>query len=274
MLQYTSTGGSSRSSLAIVTIDSPKIVLAIDPLAAMLDFAMSPFKKSSPEKALPEDEEEDEPSQQEESSQGGGMAFRVEVIDPTILVLADDTDAKTQAIQLAVHEILMAHGNIVAITIGKFGMSFGRMDRPNDRVRFLDDLNISLSMDKRRQGLQQKTSLQLDIPDPIIFRASYSDIMLISDIGNKAWQAASAVMDGGAAAKPNGHGARQDGATDTISASSLSAPARPNVRRSSAAARRTSMSARRSSISGRRGSLERSRAIVSREEASAGYEIY
>lgn len=64
-------------------------------------------------------------------------------------------------------------------------MSLLRMDRPNETLRFLDEIDIVLSMDSRQVSSHQTTDIELNI-QPIIFRASYRDILLITDIVNKA----------------------------------------------------------------------------------------
>lgn len=64
-------------------------------------------------------------------------------------------------------------------------MALLRMDRPNETVRFLDEIDLTLSVDSRRMATHQMTDIELDV-QPIIFRASYRDIMLITEIVNKA----------------------------------------------------------------------------------------
>ena len=65
------------------------------------------------------------------------------------------------------------------------------MDTPSEQVRFLDDVDITLALDASDQGNQKHTTIELQT-QPIVFRASYGDIMLIVDIVNKAIALASA----------------------------------------------------------------------------------
>jgi vacuolar protein sorting-associated protein 13A/C len=188
MVQYTTSGGSDNSSLAIVTIDSPKFILALDPLSALLDFAIAPFK-SNPDQETPapaDDGSVDMGGSKQADTNPGQLAFRVNIVHATILVLANDSDPRSQVIELSVKEILLSQQSIMAFKIDQLGMAFGSMDKPDVRVRFLDDLNVAMSLDTRRKGSQQMSSYEVEIPDPIIFRASYTDIMLITDIVNKA----------------------------------------------------------------------------------------
>ena len=107
MLHYSASGGTDKSALAIVTVDSPRIILSIDPLAALLDFAIAPFKNASADSAegdAPLDNDDDVKPQAPQTA----LAFRIEVANATVVVLASDTDPKTQAIQLSIREVIMS----------------------------------------------------------------------------------------------------------------------------------------------------------------------
>jgi len=254
MVQYTMSGGNDKSALAIVTIDSPRFILAVDPLAALLEFAMSPFKKSSEaqQPTLSEIEAKEGPAEKK-----GSLALRVEIVDSTVIVLANDSDPRSQAIQLNIQEVLLSQQSIVALKVDKLGMSFGRMDRPNDRVKFLDELNIALSLDTRQKGSQQMSSFDVDIPDPVVFRASYTDIMLIMDIVNKATAAATRVT------APAGEtpAATKDRRSSMIGESSTTD--------ASTALAISTKGTRRTSVSNRRGSVDKSKVLVSKEQLKA-----
>ncbi len=64
-------------------------------------------------------------------------------------------------------------------------MSLGRVGKPAESVRFLDDLDFTLTLDSRSSASHQSTSIEVTAL-PIVFRASYRDIMLIMTIVNKA----------------------------------------------------------------------------------------
>lgn len=59
------------------------------------------------------------------------------------------------------------------------------MGKHSDSVRFLDDFDLTLSLDSRSTSSQLMTNIEINAK-PIVFRASYRDIMLISSIVNKA----------------------------------------------------------------------------------------
>ncbi len=79
----------------------------------------------------------------------------------------------------------------MTLVVHSLGMSFGRMDLPNERVRFLDDLDITLAMDSSETGSQQGSHIELAL-QKVIFRASYTNILLLTDIVNKATALANA----------------------------------------------------------------------------------
>jgi vacuolar protein sorting-associated protein 13A/C len=268
MLQYTKSGGADGSALAIATVDSPRFILAVDPLAALLEFAISPFKKSADAEPEPLPEEPQD-LVEGPAKQSGALAFRVEIISATVIVLANDADQRSQAIQLEIKEVLLSQQSILALKIDQLGMSFGRMDKPKDRVTFLDQLNVALSLDTRRRGSQQMTSFEVEIPDPVIFRASYTDIMLIMDIVNKAIAAA------GKALTPES--ATQSGRRDSVSGTRRTSDARRRSSVGDALSESTSTAmvpakttTRRSSISKRRRSLESSKVLVTKEQVGRG----
>lgn len=261
MLQYTKSGGTNGSALAIATIDSPKIILAVEPLAALLEFTVSPFK-NAPQTATQEGANStDHADSVEGPSQPGSLSFRVEIIQSTVMVIANDSDPKSQAIQLQVKEVLLSQQTIMALKIGQLGMSFGRMDRLSDRITFLDRLNIALSLDTKRRGSQTTTSFDVDIPDPIIFRASYSDIMLILDIVNKATSATTRAMS-----KDTGEAETKRRASVSDRRTSLTAPTSDAVTESTAAVTTIKPTARRTSVTTRRQSIDKARVLISKEQ--------
>ena len=65
------------------------------------------------------------------------------------------------------------------------GMSLIQMGKATESARFLDDIDLTVSLDNRSNSAQQMTSIEITAK-PIVFRASYRDINLITTIVNKA----------------------------------------------------------------------------------------
>ena len=100
------------------------------------------------------------------------------------------------------------------------------------------------------------TSFEVDIPDPIIFRASIADIMLIMDIANKASAMATKALATEKAEEESESrraSVAADAMTDRSSATGMMATRPPT---------------RRTSISKGRNSAEKSRVLVSKEQVS------
>ncbi|TFY80723.1 hypothetical protein EWM64_g3289 [Hericium alpestre] len=194
MILYTSSGGTSPTSFVILTIDSPHIIFAIDPVFALAEFFLSAFPPSdtsaethmstpSTRALAPEKEEVDD------VPQASQFDFRVDVHDASVIILENDMDADSQAIKLSVAHVLVSQQGILALTVNNAGMSLTRMGKDAEAVRFLDDVDMTFALDSRApSALHQVTNIEIS-STPIVFRASYRDIRLILAIVNKATEA-------------------------------------------------------------------------------------
>ncbi|KAI0724570.1 vacuolar protein sorting-associated protein 13 [Cerioporus squamosus] len=183
MLLFTMSGGKKSQSLAILTVDSPEIIFAVDPVIALLEFFTSAFP-SQPEENGENVEAVASPETQSSSS-SSSFDFRVDLHDVSVSILEDDSHADTQAIKLSVKQLLVSQQGVFAVSVEHVGMSLGRVGKPAESVRFLDDLDFTLTLDSRSSASHQSTSIEVTAL-PIVFRASYRDIMLIMTIVNKA----------------------------------------------------------------------------------------
>lgn len=104
MVLYTMSG--QGSALAIITVDSPQIIFAIDPVIALLDFFTSAFTAS--ESAPAPEENVAEVNVAEPKTQQAALDFRIDLHDVSVSVLENDSDPETQSIQLSVKQILLS----------------------------------------------------------------------------------------------------------------------------------------------------------------------
>uniref|UniRef100_A0A5K1JWH3 CHIP6 n=1 Tax=Ganoderma boninense TaxID=34458 RepID=A0A5K1JWH3_9APHY len=184
MLLYTLSGGLESHSLAILTIDSPEVIFAVDPVIALLDFFTSAFTAKA-------DEGEEEVLQGVASPEtqvtatSSSIDFRVDLHDVSVSILEDDTNPESQAIRLTVKQLLVSQQGVFAVSVSHVGMSLTRMGKPTESVRFLDDLDLTFTLDSRASEAHHSTSIEVTAL-PIVFRASYRDIILITTIVNKA----------------------------------------------------------------------------------------
>ncbi|EIM83408.1 uncharacterized protein STEHIDRAFT_170692 [Stereum hirsutum FP-91666 SS1] len=188
MILYTASGGPNPSSLAVLTVDSPKVIFAIDPVFALMEFFLSAFPPSPPAQEMesvfdaPQAQEVAQPS---DPGQKSGLDFRFDLHDVSVSVLESETDANSQAIRLSIGQVLLSQQGIMALNVTRLGMSLTRMGKGADDVRFLDEVDMTVTLDSRNSSAHQMTSIDIT-SKPIVFRASYRDIQLIMTITNKA----------------------------------------------------------------------------------------
>ncbi|CAL1695807.1 unnamed protein product [Somion occarium] len=184
MILYTMSGGSEQTSLAVVTVDSPQVILAVEPVIALLGFFLSAFPSNDAvAESTPQSEVPSEPSNSVQAT--SNINFRLDLHDVSVSVLENDADLETQAIRLCVDKVLISQQGILALSVDRLGMSLTRIGKTSESVRFLDDVDLTCSLDSRSSTSQQMTSIEVSIR-PVVFRASYRDINLISTIANKA----------------------------------------------------------------------------------------
>ncbi|KAF8846387.1 vacuolar protein sorting-associated protein 13 [Paxillus ammoniavirescens] len=176
MVLYTSSG---TSALAIVTVDSPRIIFAVEPVISLLSF----FTSRRLDTTITD--ENDKPGVGREASSHSVTDFRLELHDVSISVLENDADDHSQAIRLYINQILLSQQGIMALSVNQLGMSLIRMGADSDTVRFLDDINLTFSLDTRSSRREQHMSIEVS-STAIVFRASYRDIILITAIATKA----------------------------------------------------------------------------------------
>lgn len=116
MVLYSAVGGGDNSSVAIVTVDSPQLSLAIEPMSALLDFAMNSFNTPTsqphPETALTAQVEIGSAQAATQASdapeQGSRIGFRFDLHDVAVSILKDKTSADLRAMWLYVRQLFLS----------------------------------------------------------------------------------------------------------------------------------------------------------------------
>ncbi|KAI4286783.1 MAG: hypothetical protein L6R35_003961 [Caloplaca aegaea] len=209
MANVTISGAKNRHMIAMLTVDSPRIIFAIDYLFAVQAFANTAFATDEAA-AIPEPAEDASPSEDEasgvttpasgevepmqqkpedKSSKDGSMSmsFRVNVVDAQVILIANPTISNSEAIVLGTKQVLLSQQNASTLQVTKVGMFLCRMDKfDSSRLRILDDFTLQMSMDSRSQDTKSSlTSISIDI-EPLVLRLSLRDILLALQIVNKA----------------------------------------------------------------------------------------
>ncbi|KAI9814573.1 MAG: hypothetical protein M1827_003128 [Pycnora praestabilis] len=212
MASVSISGGKEKNLIAILTIDSPRVIMALDYLFALQSFATTALAVEEPMQVEGATEEgtavvngsettvsdesnavakrsssqsDDSSSSDQDSSMS--ISFRVNIVDAQVILIANPTIGSSEAIVLGTKQVLLSQQNSFTLQVEKIGMFLCRMDQfDTSRLRILDDFTINVSMDTRSKGKQSSmTSINIDI-EPLVLRLSLRDILLAIQIANKA----------------------------------------------------------------------------------------
>lgn len=203
-LNATSSGESNNQTTTLMlTITKPKILLALDLIFELQSFANKGLELDS--LLQTKDEEADEEESNEESlsiaerSSIGNLAeaqspetakhigVSINVIEPSVILLADSSKADTEALVFKVEQVLVTSQNIMSLAVKNVGMHVTRMDCFEDyKMRIIDDFSASFALDSRGSTpTELLTSMQLSI-DLLLIRISLRDIRLAIQIFERA----------------------------------------------------------------------------------------
>ena len=210
MASVSISGGSGRHMIVMLTVDSPRVILAVDYLFALQAYANTAlaveepirvedsFPSNSPALEAAEsspstpDNGESEPSSQQVAREAAKemsmtMSFRINIVDAQVILIANPTISNSEAIVLGTKQVLLSQQNASTLQVTKVGMFLCRMDKfETSRLRILDDFTVQASMDSRSQGKNSSlTSVSVEI-EPLVLRLSLRDILLALQIVNKA----------------------------------------------------------------------------------------
>lgn len=104
MLLYTVTNGPNSLSQAVLTVDSPRIIFAVDPVISLLEFF------ASTEAIYDETQETTAPQRSEQlgspvDQSTRTLDIRIDLHDVSVSILENDADAESQAIRLYITRI-------------------------------------------------------------------------------------------------------------------------------------------------------------------------
>jgi vacuolar protein sorting-associated protein 13A/C len=110
MILYTMSGGKDSSSMAVLTIDSPQVIFAVEPVIALLTFFSSAFNTPASAEEPQENVDDSLPAEKTPKADGTGsrIDFRVDLHDVFISVLENDADVNSQAIRLTINQIQLS----------------------------------------------------------------------------------------------------------------------------------------------------------------------
>lgn len=210
MASVSISGGSERNLIALLTIDSPRIILALDYLFAILNFIQEGMKQEDP-LVVEDDSEEDKTDDgdattvdtrdlvsqkgnaqadvvsEDKPEAGLSISYRVNVVDAQVVLIANPAISNSEAIVLGTKQVLVSQQHAMTLQVEKVGMFLCRMDKfETTQLRILDDFSIQTSLDMRSQSKDSAlSSIHVDI-EPLVLRLSLRDILLAMQIVNRA----------------------------------------------------------------------------------------
>jgi vacuolar protein sorting-associated protein 13A/C len=210
MASVSISGGENKHLIALLTIDSPRIILALDYVFDVLSFVNAGLAQDEP--LVVEDETEDESKtdetddaasvgteelveskkqaadgQEQKAESAMTMSYRVNIVDAQVMLIANPAISNSEAIVLGTKQVLVSKQHAMTLQVEKVGMFLCRMDKfESTQLRILDDFSIQTSLDMKTQGKDSSlTSIHVYI-EPLVLRLSLRDIMLAMQIFNRA----------------------------------------------------------------------------------------
>ncbi|KAF2994431.1 hypothetical protein E8E14_001853 [Neopestalotiopsis sp. 37M] len=206
MASISMNAGKERNLIAMVAIDSPRVIFALDYVFAIQRFVAASLQVDEPvqvEESVSDSAEgsdadsmqvvwtgsKSQTSQQQSETQSSedkgklNIAFRVNIVDAQVILIANPLSSSSEAIVLGTKQVLLSQQHALTFQVSKVGMFLCRMDKFEDtRLRILDDFSIQLSLDSSQANL---TNIHIDV-EPLILRLSLRDILLVLQIVRKA----------------------------------------------------------------------------------------
>ncbi|AGO11202.1 AaceriACL064Cp [[Ashbya] aceris (nom. inval.)] len=176
-----------------VTVDSPKVILAMDYLFALKSLFDNAFSVKAPSVIF---ENSDRKLSVDGSTAVATVAdhdspmkiqYSINIINSQVILLADPSKVDSEAVVFAVGQLLLSDQNILSLSINNVGMFLCRMDTSNDdKIRLLDDCSSTLIVDNRNSTKNRMlTEIQGSIGN-LVMRLSLRDIRLAMSIFNRA----------------------------------------------------------------------------------------
>ncbi|RCK56101.1 Vacuolar protein sorting-associated protein 13 [Candida viswanathii] len=190
--QHTNGHKDRKNITVMLTVEKPKTILALDYLFELQVSLTKPqilvqklLASIASASARAETATGSNPKPQEPSKLG----FTVNIVDPSVILLADDSKENTQAVVFKVGQILITQQNVVSLGASNIGMYLTTMNESeSSRYRIIDDFSISFAYDSRGSTPTDFLSSVQASVDPLLIRVSLRDIRLALGIFNRANQ--------------------------------------------------------------------------------------
>ncbi|KAJ1822144.1 Vacuolar protein sorting-associated protein 13 [Coemansia sp. RSA 2598] len=189
----------NQDMVVLLTLDSPRIILVLDHALLLMNFASSVFPQQSPD-AEPTQAAGASPVDSNQlganSASTGGLIYKVDVLHPEIILLANPQSRSSEALILSINQIVLAQEGMFCATLDEIGVSLCTIDRRQETTRsIMDPFTIITTMDSReipanaQRGVQKShaTDISVDVGS-LLLRLGLNDVILMLDISNRAME--------------------------------------------------------------------------------------
>ncbi|KAJ2002023.1 Vacuolar protein sorting-associated protein 13, partial [Coemansia thaxteri] len=198
----------NQDMVVLLTLDSPRIILVLDHAFLLFGFATSVFPQQPDNSAQVQSTARNNTkptaiptaaaagSDDAATNGTGGLIYKVDVLHPEIILLADPKCRSSEALVLSINQIILAQEGIFCATMDEIGVLLCSIDRRQETSRnVMDPFTIIATMDTRvtpgdmRRGTQthQATDISVDVGN-LLLRLGLNDIILMLDIFNTAME--------------------------------------------------------------------------------------
>lgn len=157
----------------LFTIDQAKLVLDLDHMFAVRDWAVSPFLV--PQIATTE-------VASDIPVIDSHFCCKLNFVDPEIVLVRDPSRLDSDAVVLMANQLTIGLDNSMTVSFKNIGLYFCAMDaRRSTQVRFLDDSNLTYIIDSQSNAKQNYSNVSLET-SKLLFRLSYQDMLILYDL--------------------------------------------------------------------------------------------
>ncbi|KAG5513316.1 hypothetical protein PMAC_001379 [Pneumocystis sp. 'macacae'] len=200
-------GGTNKNIIVMLTIDSPKFIFTLDHIFELKKFATielepkTSIKQNINDKCKDKKLKDTSKSIKNKELQNSekistkikepsiNIFYQINIVDANIILLENLELYSSEAIILTTKQILVSQQNTMTLSINQIGMFLCRMDNfKENKIRILDDFTVTFTMESEILNRTQNLINIIIEVDPLIFRLSLRDIMLILNIMTKAFE--------------------------------------------------------------------------------------
>ncbi|KAI8319824.1 hypothetical protein GQ54DRAFT_264680 [Martensiomyces pterosporus] len=190
----------NQDMVVLLTMDSPRIVLVLDHAFLLLGFATSVFPQQQDTSTQVQSAAANAgpigTSTAGASNSTGGLIYKLDVLHPEIILLANPKSRSSEALILSINQIVLAQEGLFCATMDEIGVSLCTIDRRRETSRsVMDPFTVITTVDSRvtpgdpQKGTQTHsvTDVSVDVGS-LLLRLGLNDIILMLDIFNTAME--------------------------------------------------------------------------------------